>query len=608
MLSQMLQQVTDQLQKKKYRDALETLQSLQADHASSADIWQLMALAHKGLGDGVAAERAFLESIAFDPQPHVITNLANLYRSLGKTSQALERYEQALAGAPGHLPARVNRARALLDLQQVDEAANAFAAILESHPGHRNATLGLAQARQQSGQQEAALGLFETVLAQDPGNAVALNGMGISLKTLGYADDAVDYLLAGAARAPEAPEVHINLASALAQADRQEEAVAAYQRALELSPDDADLHDWYNGYLGVIDHPEYLESYRSALARRPSNEALAIALARKLLLNSRGEDALKVLNEVGAAVHQSARVAAELSHIYREQGQFGPALAAARAAVAHAPDDAVARRELATALMAAGDDYEESRHILEALLKEHREDQGLWALFTAALRYTGDQQRYRNLVEYDRWVQIRQVEPAPGLGDRQAFVSYLREQLEALHTTRRHPVEQSAVNGTQTLDDLFSRRHEAIARLKTALLEQLETVIKTLPVDPTHPLLSRNTGTLRFSDSWSIKLRTQGYHKNHFHSQGWLSSAFYLRVPESINFGSAEGWLKFGEPGFRAREPLPAEYWVRPREGTLVVFPSYLWHGTEPLHACRERMSVGFDVLPDAGEPVLSDP
>ena len=34
------------------------------------------------------------------------------------------------------------------------------------------------------------------------------------------------------------------------------------------------------------------------------------------------------------------------------------------------------------------------------------------------------------------------------------------------------------------------------------------------------------------------------------------------------------------------------------REGLLVVFPSYLWHGTEPLCEARARMSVGYDILP----------
>lgn len=62
--------------------------------------------------------------------------------------------------------------------------------------------------------------------------------------------------------------------------------------------------------------------------------------------------------------------------------------------------------------------------------------------------------------------------------------------------------------------------------------------------------------------------------------------------------GGGEGWIKFGEPGFHAREPLSAEYWVKPRAGQLVMFPSYLWHGTEPLVTASERITIGYDILP----------
>ena len=49
-------------------------------------------------------------------------------------------------------------------------------------------------------------------------------------------------------------------------------------------------------------------------------------------------------------------------------------------------------------------------------------------------------------------------------------------------------------------------------------------------------------------------------------------------------------------------EPLAAEYWVKPVEGTLAVFPSYMWHGVEPIYGDDvERMTVGYDVLPRKG-------
>ncbi|WP_435214701.1 tetratricopeptide repeat protein [Luminiphilus sp. nBUS_16] len=597
-LQETLQLAAQKLQERLPEQALAVLEPQRELCARVADFWQLLALAYKGMGDSVAAEAAFTTSIAIDPQPHVLTNLANLHRSLRQAETALGFYDQALALAPDHLPAQINRGRALLDLSRNNDARLAFQTILQAKPGHRNATLGLAQASQQIGEQEHALGLFQSVLEGDPDNTVALNGMGVSLKTLGYIDDAVNYLQVGAQHAPESPELFTNLASALAQADREDEAVAAYNRALELSPYDLDLHDWFNGYLGVIAHPQYLDSYRRVLEQQPANGRIATALARKLLLNGCGSEAQAILEAAKSAGGERALLEAELSHVCREQGLYSEALESVRSAMRLAPGDPSVQRELATTLMAAGEDYGEALQILDDLLQRYPEDQGLWALCATALRYTENTERYARLVDYDHLVQVRSVRAPDEFKGLTAFLAFLRDSLNLLHTTQRHPVEQSAVNGTQTLDDLFSRRHHSIELLQQALETQLYSVLQNLPVDDAHPLLGRNTGGLRFSDSWSIRLRDQGYHKNHFHSQGWLSSAFYLRVPDSINYSAAEGWIKFGEPGFKAREQLSAEYWILPREGTLVVFPSYLWHGTEPLSHTRERMSVGYDILP----------
>ena len=58
--------------------------------------------------------------------------------------------------------------------------------------------------------------------------------------------------------------------------------------------------------------------------------------------------------------------------------------------------------------------------------------------------------------------------------------------------------------------------------------------IAAMPRDDTHPLLSRNTGRFRFSGSWSVKLSPAGFHVNHVHPQGWISSAFYVTLPHSL--------------------------------------------------------------------------
>ena len=84
---------------------------------------------------------------------------------------------------------------------------------------------------------------------------------------------------------------------------------------------------------------------------------------------------------------------------------------------------------------------------------------------------------------------------------------------------------------------------------------------------------------------------------NHLHPEGWISSAYYVSLPAAAKSGETqEGWIKFGEP----RWPLPhcgVEKIIQPKEGRLVLFPSYMWHGTIPFSE-GERMTAPFDVVP----------
>ncbi len=478
--------------------------------------------------------------------------------------------------------------------------ATAAGTLMPSTPD-LSALVAEATAQQAAGEHQLALTLFERVLEYDVSNRDALNGMGLSLKTLGFADAAVQYLSAAVRQDPESAALQANLAGAQALAGREEEAVDAYQRALALDPYDPALHDWYNNYLGVMGSERYLDSYREVLAERPGDALMAISLAHRLILNHRELEALTVLDGALEVAPQDATLHTERSHALREAGSFDEALESARRAVTLSPQSIAARQEWATALMAAAADYEAAVRELESLVSECPEDQGLWALYATALRYAGHEQAYRALVDYDRWVQAFDIEAPEDYASVADYLADLRLALLALHNTRTHPAEQSMVGGTQTLDDLFSRRDPHVQWLASALYEQLFGFANRLPNGEDHPLLSRNTGDIEFADSWSVRLLADGFHKNHFHPEGWLSSAFYVWVPDSVAFGGA-GWLKFGEPGFRAREPLMAEYWMKPRPGQLAVFPSYLWHGVEPVAApaggAVERITVGYDLRP----------
>jgi hypothetical protein len=94
-----------------------------------------------------------------------------------------------------------------------------------------------------------------------------------------------------------------------------------------------------------------------------------------------------------------------------------------------------------------------------------------------------------------------------------------------------------------------------------------------------------------------VLLRPGGYHTDHVHPCGWLSSAFHVDLPETVA-QRPQGWLAFGRPGVPTAPALPPTRHVRPVPGQLILFPSYLWHGTEPFSGDAPRLTVAFDLLP----------
>jgi len=67
-----------------------------------------------------------------------------------------------------------------------------------------------------------------------------------------------------------------------------------------------------------------------------------------------------------------------------------------------------------------------------------------------------------------------------------------------------------------------------------------------------------------------------------------------VRVPE-LDRSTQEGWLELGRPPPDLQMDLDPLATIEPEAGSLVLFPSYLYHGTRPFSAGK-RLSVAFDV------------
>ena len=68
-------------------------------------------------------------------------------------------------------------------------------------------------------------------------------------------------------------------------------------------------------------------------------------------------------------------------------------------------------------------------------------------------------------------------------------------------------------------------------------------------------------------------------------------------VPKAATNGH-DGWIKFGEPGLTVSPAQDAERIIEPKPGRLLLFPSYMWHGTVPYTGDEKRLTVAFDLAP----------
>jgi hypothetical protein len=254
---------------------------------------------------------------------------------------------------------------------------------------------------------------------------------------------------------------------------------------------------------------------------------------------------------------------------------------------------------LTHSLLRAGDAKQAESHALWATELAPLDQSG-WAYLTIIWRMLGDAREHW-LADYHRLVMPIAVPTPEGYGGDAAFLDQLAETVTTRHNMRAHPAEQSLRGGTQTRSNLFEANAPILRDLAHAISLSVERELSKLPVDARHPFLGRLTGTTTYAGSWSVRLRDQGFHINHIHPSGWLSSAYYVSLPLEI-MGEANslpaGALAFGVPDDALGITLAPRRIERPEPGKLVIFPSYLWHGTIPFRSETPRLTIAFDALP----------
>jgi len=563
--------------------------------------------------------------------PDLVTHLNAAIGLLkqGRAMEAASRLRDAVTRWPHSSDARRLLGLALRDTGDLAGAETQLRAALGLDAPSGPAAVALCEVLLAAGKPEAALAAVAP-LADRPGADLNLiTAHGDALKAMGRLDDAAVVYERGARDHPRSGVAEHNLASTAGDLEQFERAEAAARRAMTKGLDAPET--WLvlgRALLGQGRHEEAMAALRAAITRRPDYVDAHGELAQVVWMTTEDAgQATRALDEALARYPDVQALALRKSELLDYAGDKAGALAAldgivsrpgadpvlhvaaarllarsdpqralrhARIAAQALPDDYIAQSGLCEACLAAGE-TEAAVGIATRLRARMPENQHALGLQATAWRLAGDA-RYDELYNYQSLVAAHVIDTPRGWPSLESYLSDLTLSLGPLHTRRTHPIGQSLRHGSQTSQSLDLSKDPVIRAFFEAIDGPIRRRLAALG-QGADTVRSRNTGGYAFNGVWSVRLRPNGFHADHLHPKGWLSSACYIALPGAVARGH-EGWLKFGEPGVPTQPALAPQHYIKPEPGLLALFPSYMWHGTVPFGGDEPRLTIAFDLIP----------
>lgn len=598
-IESLLQRALAQLKGGAAHDAEAALMRVLALDPAQPDALQLLGLAAKNAGRPAEAIGYFRRSLAArEGQPHVHNNLANALNAAGELPGAERHYLRALELKPDYADAALNLGLLLLGQRRWREAGDRLRAGLGHAPKLAALHDALATALRELGDEQGAVAAARRAVMLDPKSPIARHNLGRALAAAGDLKGAETAYRAALALSPGAPASRAGLFHVLRGQGRDDAASQSLRVAIARDPGDIEAHRDLGAILWESGRgEEALAGYAAALLERPGDALLRTAYAEELTRRGLLAEARREVEQALAARPGLPQALDAMARLATRAGDFEQAASLGRQALAGAPASGVLAVNLSDALLRLGREGE-AIDLLRPRLAAAPADQAALSRLVLALRQAGDS-AYRDYVDLDRMTAAIEVPPPEG-HDRESFNRALADHLRGIHTAKVQPLEQTLEKGTQTFGNLFAiDRAPLVQALRAQIAKAVQGFLEGLPEDSGHPFFGRKLQGTRFAGSWSVRLHRQGFHTNHMHPEGWVSSAYYVAVPgEAADDTAKRGWFKFGESNLALGPADVPERFVRPEPGRLVLFPSYFWHGTVPFVEGSERMTVAFDAVP----------
>ena len=194
------------------------------------------------------------------------------YYEMGRTDQALEDYNKAIALDPYYSKAYATRGFVFDKLGHLEKAMADYDKAISLSPEEAQAYNNRGVIFEKMERYDKAIEDYDKVIELDPGKAQSYNNRGVVFEKMGRYDKAVEDYDRAISLNPSNADVYFNRGNAHDEMGRYDKAIADYDKAISLNPRDSQAYNNRGSLfekIGQLD--KAIADYDKALALNPSN-------------------------------------------------------------------------------------------------------------------------------------------------------------------------------------------------------------------------------------------------------------------------------------------------------------------------------------------------
>lgn len=183
------------------------------------------------------------------------------------------------------------------------------------------------------------------------------------------------------------------------------------------------------------------------------------------------------------------------------------------------------------------------------------------------------------------YIQIECLDLFNNLEEQTLYLAQLEEYINKQESLIWDRAGKPTRRGRQSHEILQGSHNQYIIELSNRLKKVINKYMNSRPL---LGQIAHQKGQKNDLSGWAVSLTKGGYQKRHIHPDAVVSGVLYIKLSDECRSCSHnEGNLMFSSPH--------CSRMITPKEGMVVLFPSYLAHETIPFTNDQERICIAFN-------------